>query len=286
MKTVITGKTCDEERAFYNLTDAEVSRCTFAGPADGESAFKEARRIDVSDCTFALRYPFWHTVDFTVSRCRLEEGCRASLWYAKNGLLEDCTVLGVKCLRECGGMTLRRVTAVSPEFGWRCRSVTLEDCTVTSEYCLFESEELDISRLTLRGKYSFQYTKNVVVRDSELDTKDAFWHSVNARVENCTVKGEYLGWYSDGLTLVNCRIIGTQPLCYCRNLTLENCTMEETDLSFECSDVHAAVRGSILSVKNPKSGRISADSIGQIVREPCPMVCTAVIEAGGKIVKW
>ena len=281
MKTVITGKTYDAERALYNLTDAEVNHCTFAGPADGESAFKEARNIAVSDCTFALRYPFWHTQTFTVSRCTLEEGCRASLWYAKNGTLEDCVVRGVKCLRECEGITMRRMTVVSPEFGWKCRELRFEDCEMTSEYYLFESENIEITNLTMKGKYSFQYTKNVVVRDSVLDTKDAFWHSVNARVENCTVKGEYLGWYSDGLTLLNCKIIGTQPLCYCKNLTLVNCTMEDADLSFECSDVQADVRGHILSVKNPKSGKIAADSIGEIVHEPCPVECTAEIMVRG-----
>ena len=106
-----------------------------------------------------------------------------------------------------------------------------------------------------------------MIEDSILDTKDAFWHAKNVMVKNSTVKGEYLGWYSEGLTLINCRIIGTQPLCYCKNLTLQNCTMEETDLSFEYSEVNADVQGSILSVKNPKSGRIVADSYGEIILE-------------------
>ena len=40
MNKKIENKTFDEERALYNLDGAQVLNCTFAGPADGESAFK------------------------------------------------------------------------------------------------------------------------------------------------------------------------------------------------------------------------------------------------------
>jgi hypothetical protein len=41
--------------------------------------------------------------------------------------------------------------------------------------------------------------------------------------------------------------------------------MRDCDLSFEYSDVHAAITGSITSVKNPRSGHIIADSIGEVI---------------------
>ena len=131
----------------------------------------------------------------------------------------------------------------------------------------------------MKGKYSFQYVEDVTISNAYLDTKDAFWHSKNVRVENSTVKGEYLGWFSENLTLVNCRIIGTQPLCYCKGLTLIGCTMEDTDLSFEYSDVEADIIGNIVSVKNPAGGFIRADSIGEIITDNsimdsnCKIVC-------------
>ena len=119
----------------------------------------------------------------------------------------------------------------------------------------------------MSGKYSFQYIDGLIIKDSYLDTKDAFWHSKNITVENTTLKGEYLAWFSEGLTLKNCHIIGTQPFCYCKDLTLIDCTMEGTDLSFEYSDVNADIIGHIDSVKNPRSGIIKADSIGEIIHE-------------------
>ena len=130
----------------------------------------------------------------------------------------------------------------------------------------------------MKGKYSFQYMQNLEIRDSYLDTKDAFWHSQNVTVVNSTIKGEYLAWFSENLTLINCHISGTQPLCYCKGLKLVNCTMEETDLSFEYSEVDADIRGHVDSVKNPKSGRITADSVGEVI-----MTDDVVMECTGKV---
>lgn len=134
----------------------------------------------------------------------------------------------------------------------------------------------------MKGKYSFQYMDSLHIRNSVLDTKDAFWHSKNVVVEDSLVKGEYLGWFSDGLTLIRCKIIGTQPLCYCKNLKLIDCTMEGTDLAFEYSDVEADVRGHIDSVKNPRSGVITADSVGEIIREDAVMECTGRVVLRGQ----
>lgn len=266
-KTVIKGKTFDEERSLYGIRDAIVEDCVFAGPADGESVLKETRDIVVRDCSFSLRYPFWHVVGCEAVRCTLDEATRAPIWYARDFVMKDSVICGVKCLRECDNSTFIGCKAVSSEFGWRCRGVKLTDCETEGEYFLFESSDVEIERLKMKGKYSFQYMKNLHIVDSVLDTKDAFWHSENVTVENSVVKGEYLGWFSKGLTLINCKIIGTQPFCYCEDLKLVGCTMEGTDLSFEYSSVEADVIGHIDSVKNPKSGHIVADSIGEIIWE-------------------
>ncbi|MBR2045889.1 MAG: DUF3737 family protein, partial [Agathobacter sp.] len=79
--------------------------------------------------------------------------------------------------------------------------------------------------------------------------------------------GEYLAWYAENIRFVRCKIIGTQPLCYVKGLVLEDCEMEGCDLSFERSHVTATIRGHIDSVKNPISGSITADSIGEIILE-------------------
>lgn len=261
----ISNRNFDEERALYAIKDATVTDCTFDGPADGESAFKEARDVTVSRCSFRLRYPFWHTTNGKITDCTMTEGCRAALWYDRNIELNGCTMHGVKALRESHDITLRGCDIVSPEFGWRCSNVNVCDTTLESEYPFFESSDITLERFTLKGKYSFQYVTDSVIRDSVLNTKDAFWHTQNVTVYDSTINGEYLGWYSENLRLVRCRISGTQPLCYCRGLVLEDCTMENADLSFEYSDVNADIRGSILSVKNPHGGRIVADSVGEII---------------------
>ena len=277
MKTSIHGLVLDEERALYHLQDALVSECTFAGEADGESALKEARNIRVEKCDFRLRYPLWHADSFTLSDSRMTDTCRAAVWYARNGRISECSLDGIKAFRECDELALSGCTIHSPELGWRCRGISLDQCDVTSEYFLFESRDISIQELSLHGKYSFQYTENVTVRHSVLNTKDAFWHAKNVTVEDSVVQGEYLGWYSDSLTLIRCRINGTQPFCYCRNLKLIDCTMENTDLAFEYSDVEADITGTVLSVKNPRSGRITADGYGEILREDAVYDCSCQI---------
>lgn len=267
MNTSITDQTFDEERALYHLQNAAIKNCVFAGPADGESALKEARDIVVSHCRFSLRYPLWHTHTFCVEDCSIDTRTRAPLWYARHGKVVRSTIDGIKCLRECEDVTLTGCTIHSPEFGWKCRQLDIRDCDIESEYLLFESENVHIHDLRMTGKYSFQYMQNLHIQHAQLDTKDAFWHGRNITVEDSVVKGEYLGWYSDGLTFIRCHIIGTQPLCYCRHLKLIDCTMEDTDLAFEYSDVEAIVHGGIVSVKNPRSGYITADTIGTVLLE-------------------
>ncbi|MDD5929659.1 MAG: DUF3737 family protein [Spirochaetales bacterium] len=265
---IIDNQTFDEERALYGLKDLTVKNCRFDGPADGESAFKECRNIDVAGCFMNLRYPFWHVEKAKITDTSFTENCRAALWYDKDIFIENCRLGGIKAIRECENISLKNCSVNSPEFAWKSQKLTIENIIIEeSEYPFFEIRDAKITGLKMKGKYSFQYDENIEITDSELNTKDAFWHTKNVTVKNSTVKSEYLGWYSENLTLINCRIIGTQPFCYCKNLVLKNCTMEDCDLAFERSTVDVEVSGKIDSVKNPLAGKITADSIGQIILE-------------------
>ena len=277
MRTEIIGKQFDEERALYALKNTDVVDCVFAGPADGESALKEARDVRLENCSFSLRYPLWHVRGFRLHDSRMDDKTRAAIWYAEDGRITDSNLGGIKALRECAGVEIRDCSIGSQEFGWKCRDISLVDSTVRGEYLFLDSRNVKLDRVKMQGKYSFQYMENLEIRSSILDTKDAFWHSKNVTVFDSVVKGEYLAWFSEGLTLINCHIIGTQPLCYCKDLKLVNCTMEGTNLAFEYSDVEAEIRGHVDSVKNPRSGWILLDSVGEIIREDPVMECTGQV---------
>lgn len=277
MRTNISNRQFDEERALYNLCQADVTECTFAGPADGESVLKESRDVNLFKCVFSLRYPLWHVKGFVMEDSTMDELTRAAIWYAEDGMIKNSVLGGIKAVRECEKISLMDCKIVSQEFGWKSCDIALIDTDITSEYLFFDSRNVRLERVKMQGKYSFQYMKNLEITDSVLDTKDAFWHSENVTVRNSIVKGEYLGWFSDGLTLIDCKISGTQPLCYCKNLKLINCTMDDTDLSFEYSDVEADVRGHVISIKNPRSGIITVDSVGEIIREAPVMECTGQV---------
>lgn len=265
--TIIEKQTFDEERALYGARDVVLKECSFDGPADGESAIKEAANIEANQCFFNLRYPFWHVHGLKIADSELTQLCRAALWYSDNIQITDTRLHGIKALRECRDVALRGCDILSPEFGWSVTNIEMYDSKAESEYFMLRSENIRFKNVTFKGKYSFQYIKNAVFDNCSFDTKDAFWHGKNVTVKNSVVKGEYLAWYSDGLTLENCKIIGTQPLCYCKNLKLVNCEMIDTDLCFEKSEVKAEITTPVISIKNPLAGKIRVPEVGEIIMD-------------------
>lgn len=265
--TIIEKQTFDEERALYGAKDMVVTQCRFDGPADGESALKEAANIETNKCFFNLRYPFWHVQGLKIKDCELTELCRAALWYSDQITITDSKLHGIKALRECRDAVLKNCDIISPEFGWSVTNIEMYDTTAKSEYFMMRSENIRFENVDFTGKYSFQYIKNAVFENCRFDTKDAFWHGENVLVKDSVVKGEYLAWYANGLTFENCRIIGTQPLCYCKNLKLINCEMVDADLCFEKSDVFAEVTTPVLSIKNPRSGKITVPAVGEVIMD-------------------
>ena len=263
----ISNQTFDEERALYGETGLLVRDCSFDGPADGESAFKEGENLQVEGCFFNLRYPFWHDEGLVIRDSQMTELCRAALWYSHDVEITGTKLHGIKALRECGNIRMKDCDIVSPEFGWSTQGIQMEDCTVQSEYFMMRSRNLTFRGVRMKGKYSFQYIENAVFENCTFDTKDAFWHGKNITVRDSVVKGEYLAWYSEDITFINCKIIGTQPLCYCKNLRLIDCEMIDTDLAFERSEVKATLTAPIVSIKNPLSGRICVPAVGEIIRD-------------------
>ena len=259
--------TLDAERALYGERDIHIKSCAFDGPADGESALKEAGEILAENCFFNLRYPFWHCDKVEIRDSHLTELCRAALWYSNDVEIFGSKLHGIKAVRECQRVKISDCDVISPEFGWFSSDIVAENSSFISEYFMLRAKGLRINNVNFKGKYSFQYIEDSVFENCNFDTKDAFWHGKNITVRNSVVKGEYLAWYCEDVTFENCTIIGTQPLCYCKNLRLVNCEMVDCDLSFEKSTVDAELRGFVHSVKNPYEGRIIADKIGEIIDE-------------------
>ena len=75
---IIEDQTFDMERALYASQGISLKNCSFDGPADGESAFKEGKNIEVQHCFFNLRYPFWHDHGLVIENSDMTELCRAA----------------------------------------------------------------------------------------------------------------------------------------------------------------------------------------------------------------
>lgn len=235
----------------------------------GESALKECSNIEAINCRFEGKYPFWHVDKFYIKDCLFTEGARAALWYSRNLVMKDTMVEAPKMFREMVNLDIENVKIPNAlETLWHCKGVTLRNVEVDkADYLFMHSHDIDIKDYHQNGNYSFQYCTNVVIRDAVIYSKDAFWGTENVTVYDSTIIGEYLGWHSRNLRLVNCRVGGTQALCYTKDLVMENCTMDEdADLCFEySSNINADIKGKVTSIKNPTSGKIVCDSVGEII---------------------
>ena len=262
----ITNQYFEGERPLYARRDGLRLDGVRIGP--GESSLKEGADIEAVNCEFNGKYPFWECDGFTIRNCTFREGARAALWYSRGCRMADTLVEAPKMFRRISDVQLENVRLTNAlETFWDCDGVRLRNVEAhKADYIFMHSDNLDIDGFTLHGNYSFQYARNVVIRNANLQTKDAFWDSENVTVYDSAINGEFLAWYARNLRLVRCRIGGSQPLCYCRDLVLEDCSFEpDAVLALEYSSVRATVRGHIPSVKNPTTGFIQADSIGEII---------------------
>ncbi len=253
------------ERPLFASHDLELENVTIHA---GESALKCCSNIVARKCTFEGKYPFWHVDGFRIENCLFTPGARAALWYSKDLVMTDTQVDAPKMFREMSNLTLRHVNIPdAQETMWHVSDVSLDNVEVkNADYLFMHSRNIKIKNYRQQGNYSFQYCENVEIHDADIDSKDAFWNTKDVTVYDTRLTGEYLGWHSENLRLVRCHISGTQPLCYCKNLILEDCTFDaDADLAFEESTLHADIKGTVTSVKNPTSGKIVADGYGEII---------------------
>ncbi|MBR1706846.1 MAG: DUF3737 family protein [Bacteroidales bacterium] len=264
MKT-IKNQEFGGERPLYASHDLYLEQ-VIINP--GESSLKETSAIEAVRCEFKGKYPFWESRDFTVRDCIFREGARSALWYSRGCRMYDTLVEAPKMFRRIEDVVLERVRIPNAqETFWDCKGIRLTDVEVDKgDYLFMHSSDIVIEHYRQQGNYSFQYARNVEIRNAVIDSKDAFWESEAVTVYDSYINGEYLAWYAKDLRLVRCRVGGTQPLCYCNNLVLEDCTFDaDADLAFEYSSVRADLRGHVPSIKNPRTGSIVADSIGEII---------------------
>lgn len=234
----------------------------------GESSLKETSDIEAYKCRFEGKYVFWCCERFKVRDCVFAESARSSLWHSRDVEMTDCLVEAPKMFREMEGIKLRNVRMpLAQETFWSCKDIDIDGLEArNADYIFMHCSDIRVRNFKLWGNYSFQHCRNVEIRDSDLQSKDALWETENVTVYDSFINGEYLGWHSKNLHLVRCRIGGTQPLCYADGLVLEDCTFEpDADLALEYSDVRATIKGNVVSIKNPRTGYIKADSCGEVI---------------------
>ena len=279
----IVGGEFTGERALFNSSKLQIEGARFF---DGESPLKESKDIELAGCSFEWKYPLWYCKNVSVKDTVLHTTARSGIWYTDNVCITDSVIDAPKTFRRSSNIKLERVTLSNAlETMWNCKGAELSDVRINGDYFGYCTTDVTASHLHVDGNYIFDGGRNITVRDSYLNSKDAFWNCENVLVENCTVIGEYLGWNSKNVTFINCTIESNQGLCYMQNVVLRNCKLVNTDLCFEYCTVDAEISSHIDSVKNPISGRIIAESIGEIIHEAdkVDVTKTVIAEVGRNV---
>ena len=252
------------ERAEYNKHDICYIDTTFD---DGESPLKECSDIELHNCIFKWKYPLWYSKNIKVYNTTWLDTARSGVWYTKNIYVKDSIIAAPKQFRRCENVTLENVSIPNAfEFLWTAKDVKLKSVSASGDYFLMNSENVEIEDFKLNGNYCFDGAKHIRIKNAILNSKDSFWNSEDVEVINSTIIGEYIGWNSKNITFINCVIDSEQGMCYIDNIKMINCKLLNTNLCFElCKDVDAIIDSNIVSVKNPISGKIIANSIGEII---------------------
>ncbi|WP_071130357.1 DUF3737 family protein [Enterococcus timonensis] len=255
---VLTG-----ERALFKIHDAKIFDSVFQ---DGESPLKESRNLTLENDIFRWKYPLWYSENITGENLTMTETARSGIWYTKNITIKNSLLQAPKIFRRAEKIHLENVQLTNAqETLWNCSEITLNHVTAVGDYFGMNSKKIKIADFNLSGNYAFDGARDLEIKNAHLNTKDAFWNCQRVVVRDSIIVGEYLGWNSEDITFINCTIESNQGLCYMKNVTLINCQLLHTDLAFEYSTVDAQITTEILSVKNPISGTISAQGIGEII---------------------
>ncbi|KMO47904.1 DUF3737 family protein [Lacticaseibacillus rhamnosus] len=254
------------ERSLFGQENATIVKTTFG---KGESPLKESRNIKLDQSIFQYKYPLWYSQHITVANTIFETMARSGIWYTNDIAICDSAVQAPKTFRRSQNIRLKNVHfSDASESLWNCNHISFDHVQASGNYIGMNSTNIVADHLDLIGDYAFDGAKNVEIHHSTLVAKDAFWNCENITIYDSTINGAYLGWNTKNLTLINCTIESNQGLCYVDHLTMKNCALLHSDLVFEYStNINADICSDIISVKNPSSGNIRAQSIGNIILE-------------------
>lgn len=266
MMKVIEDKYFEGERILYGLKEAKLIDVTFG---HGESPLKEAKDIEIKDSIFKWKYPLWYDENVRVENTTFETMSRSGIWYTNHIFIKNSSLQAPKLFRRCNDIELNYIHfSDAKETMWTCKNVKITNTDINGDYFGKDSENIYLENVNIIGNYAFDGAKNVEVHNCQFISKDAFWNCENVTIYDSVIDGEYLAWNSKHVKFINCKIESNQGLNYIDDLVLNNCKLSHTDLAFEyVSNIDAKLIGSIMSIKNPISGKIKVPTIGKLIMD-------------------
>lgn len=267
MKKLIENETFEGERACFSSSEISFKNCIFQ---NGESPLKESSNLDLDQIVFKYKYPLWYSKNIVVKNSTFELMSRSGIWYTENIELNNCKVDAPKEFRRSKDIKIIDTDfSIAEETMWSCENIEIKNSHIVGDYFGMNSKNIYLENVVIDGNYCFDGGENIEAHNCVFNSKDSFWNAKKVIVYDSTIVGEYLSWNSKDITFINCKIESHQGLCYMENVKLVNCTLSNSDLVFEyCSNIEADIKSNVDSIKNPISGHIKVDSVGEIILDP------------------
>jgi len=264
MKSRISNAFYEGNRACFWVEDTQFDEVRFY---PGEAALMHCKNIEAIHCEFLGHFSLWNTSRIEITHCHFTRYACSGIWYAYDVKVEDCIFNAPGMFRRVKVLIIKNSSFTDArECLWDCNNVKLTNVDVVhGDYILMRSESIDIREAQLQGDHAFYGSRNIIITSTYLDSASALWNAENVTIYDSVLEGDCLGWHSRNIRLVNCTLRGRQPFCYASEIRLEKCIMEDAEDCFENSSIDADLQGHVISIKNPRQGRIRADSIESVI---------------------
>lgn len=265
MSKVYRGVCFDDERSLFGESNIEIIDSEFI---KGESPLKHIENAKIYNTEFKWKYPIWYSKGISIDRSYFSIDARAGIWYSEDIKIENTKFDAPKSLRRSKLIKIENSRFENAEETlWSSSDIRVTNSYFKGDYLFMNSSDIEAKNIKIDGHYSFDGVRNVLIENAEIHSKDIFWNSENVTVRDSVIDSEYIGWNSRNLRFERCKIASLQGFCYIENLTIKGGDLSGVSLAFEYSDVDVDAESSIISIFNPKSGKIRLSSSDALILE-------------------
>lgn len=259
------NQTFNGDKILCDSKDILIYDSTFTSEED-ILCLKNSENVKMYNVTFTSKMPLWHCVDIELHNGSFDLLKSRPLWHCESVLLRYAEFYANKSIRHSSTIRCQNITVDhANEFSWKNDHITINDSVIIGDTPIYECSNVKLSNTKITGDTALNYVNTADIRRCQIDSNNSLWYSEDVTISGSKLNGDYIGWYSKNLTIKDSVINSTHSFYSCENLKIENCIFKTSDSLFEDSTITVHVISPLESIINPKSGIITAKSIGKAI---------------------